>query len=66
MLSQSLETIALAVALAALPGLTPGRQPTVGERALLGWTSPHPAGASNVRLAGTHGPVTAGRALLGR
>ena len=66
MLSQSLKTIAWAVALAALPGFTSGEPPTVGERALLGWVSSVQAGSSNLSLVGTHGQVTAARALLGK
>jgi hypothetical protein len=66
MLSQSFKSIAWAAALAALPGLTLSGPPTIGERALLGWTPPLQAGTSNLRLAHVHGPVTVERALLGK
>jgi hypothetical protein len=66
MLSHSRKTIAWAVALAALPGFTLAGPPTVGERALLGWTPPPQAGTSNLRLAHTKDSVTPDRALLGK
>ena len=54
-----------AVALAAISAFTLTDPPPNGARALLGWTPLREAGTSSLRLAGTHGQVSAEQALLG-
>jgi hypothetical protein len=65
MYSHSLRTTAWAITIAAISAVTLSDPPT-GERALLGWTPRPEAGRSNLRLARTHGQVSAERALLGK
>ena len=62
----SLRATTWAVALAAISTFTLIDLPPDGARALLGWTPPREAGTSNLRLAGTHGQVSAEGAFLGR
>jgi hypothetical protein len=55
-----------AIALATISGFTVTDPPTTGRRALLGWTPPREAGASNLRLAHTPEPLNAEWALVGK
>lgn len=67
MLFDTLRLTSWAVALGAISTLTLTDPPSgAGEQALLGRTPSREAGSSNLRMAPLEGPVSAGRALLGR